>query len=166
MNETKPKKVANWNVAIAALGIICIVLSVSLIGLKTTYDNQTVATDRAANGLSRTMVYVNNYTIHLNSTFDNPFGYACLFSDLSNAGYFSVDVKSSTNKTYVLAKWNYPIDIYDTGQYKINYENTTYVGMNGTAYFPVLPDANVAIILGDNNTNNEATITFSITYHY
>jgi len=163
MDERKPKKVIDMNFAIAVLGIICIVSSVSLIGLKTTYDNQTVADNRAAYFLSRTMVYISNYTIQLNSTMDNPFGYANYFT-VYNAGYLSVDVKSTTDKTWVVAEWNYPIEGF--GSYKISYENMTYVGMNGTAYFPVLPDANVAIILGDNNTNNEATITFSITGHY
>lgn len=75
----------------------------------------------------------------------------------SNAGYFVVNVQSSTTtKTYVEVKYS---------AYGITYDNRVGVGSGGSASFPVLP-ANIEVDVGNTNLLNGATETVTITYHY
>ena len=165
MSEAKPKKMVSRDVAIA-LSVICIVLLASLFGVILNYEQQIQANNDATFRMDRSIVYFTNKTINENASWLSPWAFE--FS-ATPEGYFSIDVQSSTNKTYVLVEWSWLNPYYDGVDYgtrQVNYENMTYVGTGGEVNFPVMGGATGGIKLGNNNTNNEATITFSITLYY
>ncbi len=74
---------------------------------------------------------------------------------LGYAGYVEVKVQSSSNSTYINAAYTYA---------GLNYNQTITVGVDGTAYFPILPGT-IDIQLGNiSNEANNGTVT--LTYYY
>lgn len=162
--ETKPKKMVSRNVTIA-LGIICIILVVGLIGAVAFYTFQISLLNSKVNDLTNitnladSIVWVNNLTV--SPIEDLQLGHHCTFIFPANySGYVSVNVLSSTNTTYVELTYT---------SYGVNYDSQVNVGTNGTAYFPVLPASPtscILVVVGDKNLINGATETITITYYY
>jgi hypothetical protein len=132
MNETKPKKMVRRNVALA-LGIICIILVVGLLGtilgaiLQISSLNSKVSDLTDIANLDKLTV-VNDTTV--TQTANN---YTSWFFAPEYAGYVLVDVLSTTPNTYVRLLYNY--------NGTVNYDNQISVGVSGTADFPVLPSS-------------------------
>jgi len=173
--EVVGRKVVGRNVAIA-LGIICIILAVGLLGAIviisgkdntiTSLNSQITEKDNIIS-LKNSTVWVNNQTV---SQYIGPGGFHWWTSwtfSAGYAGYVSVNVTSSTtNNTYAQVIWcstpspnTYPHGIsYDSG--------LRMVGTSGTAYFPILPSSSIEIRVGNTNPLSGATETVTITYHY
>ena len=166
--ETKPKKMVSRNVAIA-LGIVCIILVVGLLGaiLQISSLNSRVNDLTDIANLDKSEVWVNDTTVTQTAS-----NYTSWFFTPRYAGYVSVNVQSSTtSNTYVRV-----IYIFDG----IYYDNQTGVGTGGTAVFPVsyryIPPAQntpfspvippFEIRVGNTNSVGNATETVTITYHY
>jgi len=159
------KKVVDRKVAIA-LGIICVVLAVGLVGVVAYYTSiisglnsqvsqlqSQVSELRAIVNLEKSETWVSQQTV------SQPAGYYVywIFS-ASYAGYIVVTVHSSTtSNTYVRVIWS---------SHGVDYDNTVNVGAGGTAVFPVLPCSRVEIRVGNTNLLSGATQTVSITYRY
>jgi cell division protein FtsL len=71
------------------------------------------------------------------------------------AGYVTVQVESSSNLTYVQLYYS---------SYGVAYDNVVSLG-NGTAAFPVLP-GNIFIVVGNEETVDQVTVTVAATYYY
>jgi predicted PurR-regulated permease PerM len=164
------KKMVRRSVVIA-LGVICIIFVIILIGAVSFYTFQISSLNSKVNDLTaiatleESTVWVNDRTV--TQTENN---YTSWSFTASYAGYILVNVQSSTtNNSYVRV-------IYSS--YVINYDNTVTVGTSGTAAFPfsvynflVFPlptklSTNVEIRVGNTNTVSNATETVTITYHY
>ena len=172
----KKKKVVNRNVAIG-IGVLCIVLLVTMIGLVVDYtsvlnnkdsqianlqsqvkfDNSTIDRLTAIVNLSNSTVWVNNESIN------QPAGnssntYTSWSYSVSYAGYVVVDILSSSNSnTYVELKYS---------RNEVNYNSTVNVGSGGSAWFPVLPANNIGVRVINNNFFASASETVTITYWY
>jgi hypothetical protein len=172
----KKKKVVNRNVAIG-IGVLCIVLLVTMIGLVVDYtsvlnnkdsqianlqsqvkfDNSTIDRLTAIVNLSNSTVWVNNESIN------QPAGnssntYTSWSYSVSYAGYVVVDILSSSNSnTYVELKYSWN---------EVNYNSTVNVGSGGSAWFPVLPANNIGVRVINNNFFASASETVTITYWY
>lgn len=134
------KNTESRNVAIA-LGIICAILSLGIIVLVVDYTSTL--------NIEKSTVWVNSQTVSSLKTWTFSAKYA---------GYVSVNVEDSpTNTTYVLLSW------YAFG---IEYGNKITVGTSGTAVFPVLPCADVDIMVGNEGFIYAYNETVTITYHY
>lgn len=170
------KKVVNRNVVIG-IGVLCIVLLVTMVGLVVGYtsvlnnkdsqianlqsqvefDNSTIDRLTAIVNLSNSTVWVNNESIN------QPAGnisntYTSWSYSVSYAGYVVVDVLSSSNSnTYVELEYSWN---------GFNYDNTTNVGSGGSAWLPVLPANNIAVRVINNNFFAGASETVTITYWY
>src|SRR5271157_1547927 len=103
--------------------------------------------------LENSTIWINNQTI------SQPAGQYNNWPESANyAGYVSVNVTSTSNTTFVEVMYS---------AYGINYDNTTTVGLSGTAFFPLLP-SNITVFIGNGNQGNEgrANETVTITYFY
>jgi cell division protein FtsL len=196
MSETKPSdtvvfepkrgKVVGRNVAIA-LGILCIILAVGIVGAfayyipivsdkdntLTTLNSQVSAKDSQISQLNSNITslqnQVNDLTSNLNlaksetwvnsQTVSQPAGsYNGWIRSTTYVGYVMVNVESSTtDKTYIEVLWY---------SYGIYYGNTISVGVSGTGVFPVFPSNDIEVRVGNSNLLNGATETVTITYHY
>jgi predicted PurR-regulated permease PerM len=164
------KKMVRRSVVIA-LGVICIIFVIILIGAVSFYTSQISSLNSKVNdvtaiaALEESTVWVNDRTV--TQTANN---YTSWSFTASYAGYILVNVQSSTtNNSYVRV-------IYSS--YIINYDNTVTVGTSGTAAFPfsvynflVFPlptkvSTNVEIRVGNTNTVSNGTETITITYYY
>jgi hypothetical protein len=166
-SDTKPKKMVSRNVAIA-LGIVCIILVVGLLGaiLQISSLNSRVNDLTDIANLDKSEVWVNTTVTQTASN------YTSWFFVPRYAGYVSVNVLSSTtSNTYVRV-----IYIFNG----VNYDNQIGVGVSGTAVFPVsyshipypitpfspviLPP--IEIRVGNTNLVGNPTETITITYYY
>jgi uncharacterized membrane protein len=126
------KKMVRRNVALA-LGIICIILVVGLLGtilgaiLQISSLNSKVSDLTDIANLDKLTV-VNDTTV--TQTANN---YTSWFFAPGYAGYVLVGVLSTTPNTYVRLLYNY--------NGTVNYDNQISVGVSGTADFPVLPSS-------------------------
>ena len=165
MEGPSGKKIVGRNLVIT-LGIVCIVLIVGLFGVIFGFERQIGGSEDAASKLDRSVVWIDHQT--LNETAGS--SYAWEFGvPVNYAGYFSVDVQSSTDRTYVWVLWSFkspPFDGVPYGTHQISYSNLTYVGTSSTINFAILPGSNAAVEVGNNNTDTGATVTVTITYHY
>lgn len=136
-----PKKLVSRNVAFA-LGIICIVLVVGLVGAFAYYASQISSLNSQVSSLNSEVgsligiVDLGNFTVWVNdATVTQAANYYTSWSfSAGYSGYISVNVQSSTtNNTY--ARVIYSAYGVDGG---VNYDNTITVGTNGTAFFPVV----------------------------
>jgi cell division protein FtsL len=180
------KKVVGRNVAIA-LGIICIILAVGLVGAVANYTsiitskdntisslNSQIATkDSQISSLNSQITNLQNQVNDLNSimnlekstvwvddqTVSQPAGsYTYWTFSAGYAGYVSVWVQTSTtDNTYVRVIWS---------SHGVNYDHSITVGVSGTAVFPILPTSSIEIRVGNSNLFSGATETVTITYHY
>ncbi|MEM3743852.1 MAG: hypothetical protein QXW43_04920 [Candidatus Methanomethyliaceae archaeon] len=166
------KKVVDRNVAIA-LGIICVLLAVGLVGAVMNYTSIISGKDSTIASLNSQITNLKNQVNDLNSiinlekstvwvsdqTVSQPAGsYTQWKVSASYAGYVSVRVQTSTtDKTYVRVIWS---------SYGVHYDQSITVGVSGTAVFPILPASNIEIRVGNSNLFSGATETVTITYHY
>jgi len=180
------KKVVGRNVAIA-LGIICIILAVGLVGVVANYTSiisskddtisslnlQITSKDSQISSLNSQIANLQNQVNDLNSvinlekstvwvddqTVSQPAGsYTYWTVSASYAGYVSVWVQTSTtDNTYVRVIWS---------SHGVNYDESITVGVSGTAVFPILPASSIEIRVGNSNWLSGATETVTITYHY
>jgi hypothetical protein len=170
MSEKQEKKIASRTTVIA-LGVICIILAVSLVGAIADYTSivsgkdNTIANLNDIVNLANSTVWTSNDIMNQSAssyshwvvgrssyTFMDPAFSACY------PRYISVWVQTSTTaNTYVRVIWS---------AYGISYDNTTIVGTSGTAVFPVLPCLTVEIRVGNTNLVDNATETVTITYYY
>jgi len=165
MEKPIRKRMVGRNVVIS-LGIICIVLVVGLFGVIFGFERQIGDSEDAALRLDRSVVWIDHKTV--NETAGS--SYTWDFNvPVNYAGYFSVDVQSSTDRTYVWWIWSFESSAYDGVPYgtrQVSDENLAYVGTNGTINFAILPGSNGAVQVGNNNTDTGATVTVTITYYY
>jgi uncharacterized protein YoxC len=179
MSEKQEKKVAGKNLAIA-LGIICIILAVGLVGAVANYtsiisgkDNTIATKDSQISSLNSQVTSLQNQvndltdTVNLakstvwasNEAVNQVAGsYVYWTRSASYAGYVSVNVQTSTTtNTYVRV-------IYSS--HGASYDNQIGVGTGGTAVFPILPASSIEIRVGNTNLFNGASETVTITYYY
>jgi cell division protein FtsL len=180
------KKVVSRTVAIA-LGIICIVLAVGLVGAVANYtsiisgkdntiaslnsqisskdsqisskDSQISSLQTQVNDLINTVNLGKSTVWVYDDTASQPAGYYTYWtSSASYAGYVSVVVHTSTTtNTYVEVIWSAK---------GVSYDNTITVGTGGTAVFPILPASSIEIRVGNTNLLSGATETVTMTYYY
>jgi len=118
-----------------------------------------MATDEmdTINGLNA-LLSLNDSTVWVNnSTVTEPAAgawYNWTFS-ASYAGYVAINISSATAPSWAYTEYSAP--------YGANYSDQILVGTNGTAYFPILPSANVTVAVG--NAASAATQTVTITYY-
>lgn len=166
------KKVISRTVAIA-LGIICIVLAVGLVGAIADYtliingkDNTILAqttqisnlTNQVNNltstlDLSKSTIWVNDQTVNQGSSSYNYWTFSTNY-----AGYVVVNIITSTTSNA------YAEVIYSSNG--VNYDSSVTVGYSGTANFVVLPNGSIQINIGNTNFINSASETVTITYYY
>jgi len=187
MSEKQEKKVVGRNIAIA-LGIICIILAVGLVGAVANYTSIISGKDSTIASLNSQITVKDSQISSLNSnnnilqnlmnglngivnltrsdtwvnseTISQPSSSYWSFSTnaVIYAGYVSVWVQTSTTTN------TYVRVIYTA--YGVNYDNQIVVGTSGTAVFPLLPSSSIEIRVGNSNWINGATETVTITYHY
>jgi len=166
------KKIVGRNVAIA-LGIICIIMAVGLVGAISNYtsiisgkDNTIASKDSQiaslnsqvsdltnTTNLAKSATWVDDQTIS-----QSAYSYTYWTFSASYAGYVSVWVHTSTTtNTYIRV-------IYTA--YGVNYDNQIGVGTGGTAVFSLLPCSSIEIRVGNTNLISGATETVTVTYHY
>jgi hypothetical protein len=145
------KNVVSRNVAVA-LGIICIVLTVGLIGAILVLQNQVNDLNSTLN-LDKSTVWVSDQTLKQSANIYTT--WAPKFS-ASYVGYVSVRVISTTAEMYVRV-------IYTS--HGANYDNQIVVGTDGTAVFPVLPSSSIEVRVGNTNFNG-VNGAVTITYYY
>ncbi len=73
------------------------------------------------------------------------------------AGYFTVLVDSSSNTTFAQVTYS---------SFGINFDQSIVVGTSGIASFPVLPDDNINIILGNTELVDSVNGAVTVTYIY
>ena len=148
------KKVVSRTLAIA-LGIICVILAVGLVGAIaqiTSLQNQISDLTSIVN-LAKSTVWVNNQIVNQPHN-----SYTFWTFSASYAGYVSVNVQTSTtDKTYVQV-------IYSS--HGVSYNNQIGVGTGGKVVFPILPSSSIEIRVGNTNWISGATETVTITYYY
>jgi len=153
MSEPKvdEKKMVRRSVAVA-LGIVCIVLAVILVGAIVGLQNQVNDLNSTLN-LDKSTVWVSDQTLRQPANIYTTWapGFSASFS-----GYVSVRVISTTTDTYVRV-------IYTS--HGASYDNQIVVGTDGTAVFPVLPSSSIEIRVGNTNFDG-ANGTVTITYYY
>jgi len=179
--KTKPKTMVSRDIAIA-LGIICIVLILSLVGafaycMPTINDkNNTISslntqisqlnsdvtelTNRGENlfnivNLLESTVLLGPYNISL-SPYNNSRVY--YNQTMEYAGFVNVRVSFSTTTNGTSVEAIYSGDFVD-------YDNTLNIRSNGFENFPVLPQGELGIWLTNPSPDN-ATETITITYYY
>ena len=167
MTEQKPeKKVVSRTVAIA-LGIICIVLAVSLVGTiaEITSLNSTIATQNPQveqfntarqTGIVASVIWVNNETVS-----QSPNSYTSWNFSANYYGYVYVfDEPLRPCNIYMEVIWSSP--------FGINYDSGRSIGFGVTAGlpFPILPSSSIQIRIGNNDSFNDATEAVTITYYY
>jgi len=173
------KEVVSRTVAIA-LGIICVILAVGLVGAVANYTSTISGKDNTIASLNSQITTKDNTISSLNSqvsdltntvnlakstvwvndeTANQPASSYTYWRVSANyAGYVSVVVHTSTTtNTYVRV-------IYSS--HGVNYDNQIGVGVGGTAVFPILPASSIETRVGNSNWFNGATETVTITYHY
>lgn len=190
-NETKPKKMVSRNVAIA-LGIISIVLLIGLVGAILNYtsiisgkDNDISTKDSQiqtlTNQKNQTQIWLEGNKTLLNQTqtwlqgnnsianltkstiwADSNVSVQASSEITKNytanyAGYISVQVGnlSTTGNFYVRVTYS---------SHGVNYDNQIYVGISGTAVFPVLPASIQISVINQGTAVANATVT--IVYYY
>jgi archaellum component FlaF (FlaF/FlaG flagellin family) len=182
MNEIKPKKMVNRNVAIA-LGIICVVLIGSLEYFALAYSSAQNSNDNLQNQvnslqsqvkdlnniieLSNSSVWADNNTVSV--TGDLMF-YPNGYSELVNyAGYLLVGTSSTSNDTWLSV--GYSLILPKTGTYTYS-ENLNISSDQQWHAFPILPSSNpesdsgVNVYVGVWNQTETANVTISIIYYY
>ena len=179
MSEKPVEKKSARTIAIA-LGIICIVLAVGLVGAVANYTSIISGKDNTITSLNSQIITKDNTISSLNSQLSDltdtvnlakstvwvsndavnqPAGsYIYWTRSASYAGYVSVNVQTSTTtNTYVRV-------IYSS--HGVSYDNQIGVGTGGTAVFPILPASSIEIRVGNSNWFDGASETVSITYYY
>jgi hypothetical protein len=154
------RKMVRRSVAIA-VGIICIILAVGLVGAILNLQNQVNDLTNTLN-LGKSSVMVDNQIVSQSAGSY----YSWHLHGIGYAGYISVDVQSSTtNDTYVRIIYSaYGRMRFSYGW--INYDNQTSVGTGDTVNVPVLPYTVLEVRVGNSNLINGATEIVTITYYY
>jgi magnesium-transporting ATPase (P-type) len=166
------KRVVSRKIAIA-VGTLCIILLVALVGMLAIYtsvfnkkdsqiadlqnqvtsDNSTINSLTAIVNLNYSIVWVNAEPV--NQTAGN---FSSWSFSVSYAGYVIVDILTSpTNNMSVELKYSWN---------GVSYDNTTSVSPSGSASFPVLPANNIGIRVINTNSSTSASETVTITYWY
>ena len=157
--QTSGKKVVDRNVAIA-LGIICILLAVVLVGTVVYYQSRDsqIQTLTSQNNELQDIVFLEKSTIWVNETFSNPAGYYSYWTRTADyAGFVLVDIQiSNTTDNYVQV-------IYSS--HGVNYDNKIDVVAGGGARFPILPSTSIEIRVG-NTSPVASSKTLTIIYYY
>ncbi|HML01771.1 MAG TPA: hypothetical protein VK487_00190 [Candidatus Bathyarchaeia archaeon] len=186
MTEQKPeKKVVGRTIAIA-LGIICLVLVIGLVGAIADYTSMVSSRDNTISSQNSHIATNNNTISSLNSQVLN---LTEIVNVQQNEGWFAYEdvtqpANSSTNLTFLanytgyVAVWiaqlstpnTYVRVIYSANTIygKLNYDNQIPVSVrNTTVLFPILP-ASIEIRVGNTGTylNEPATELIAITFYY
>lgn len=143
------EKVVSRNIAIA-LGIITIILVIALVGAVAILHSQVNDLTDTAN-LAKSTTF--NQTINQQAGSYNSWTFSAKY-----AGYVIVWVQSSTTtNAYARVIYHFLGVTFDT-------QKTAPVGVKDV--FPVLPDSNIEVRVGNSNLVNGATMTVTITYYY
>ncbi|HVP16651.1 MAG TPA: hypothetical protein VMT42_04725 [candidate division Zixibacteria bacterium] len=159
-NETKPKKVVRRSVAIV-LAITCLGLLAGLVYVTVQMVDLSGIVD-----LRKSEVWVDNEAY----TFP-PIGETNWLYTVDYSGYVTVQVKTSTNTTYVEVVYTFMISNTPYGVY---YDKRVYFDpANEEAVFPVLPLKNhysiagrLEIRVGNSDPLNNATVNITMIYYY
>lgn len=148
------KKVVGRTVAIA-LGIICVILAVGLVGAVVVYTSQ-IATLTDIINLAKSSVLASSQTVSQGAN-----SYTIWTFSVDYAGYVSVLLEdfepTRTDNAGVEV-------IYSS--HGVSYYDHITIGVGATAVFPVLPTSNLIVKVGNGYWFNGATETVTITYHY
>jgi hypothetical protein len=173
MSEIKPKKMVSRNVAVA-LGIICIILAVSLVGAFAYYvtvmNSEIVDRDNTISQLNSQIATLNNQINDLNATVNlakstpwvtdltlNSFSTGWgTFAHANYAGYVSVVASSSS-------AFNVSVELSYSMPNGISYDRTAYIIHGDSAWFPILPSEVKVTVF---NLSPYAPVTVSVTYFY
>jgi peptidoglycan hydrolase CwlO-like protein len=118
----------------------------------TSLQNQINALNDIAN-LSISTIWVNNQTVNQQAG-----SYTTWSQSASYAGYVSIQISSSTtSSTYANVTYS---------SHGVNYNSQINVGINGIAYFPILPSPNITVAVGNGLANGNATENVTVTYYY
>jgi hypothetical protein len=162
------KKVVGRNVAIA-LGIICIVLAVSLVGVIADYtliiggkDNTIASLNSQVNdltdivNLAKSTIWVNAQTVSQGAS-----SYTVWTFSINYSGYVSVLLLDfAPTRTD-----NAGIEVIYSS-HGVDYYNHLTIGVGATGVFPVLPTSNLKVKVGNGYWLNGASETVTITYYY
>ena len=187
MNETKPKKMVSRNVAIA-LGIICVIVAVGLIGAlanNVTIMNSEIADkdetiSQLQSQIAGLIIQMKNLTLIVNMqgsaswatnlSLDNQ-SESWETTKLANySGYVAVEALSSS-------AFNVSVELSYFSMYALLYDRTAYIGsetpylINSAGnytyeegdWFPILPSEVTVTV---NNLPPLSSVTLSITYFY
>jgi len=174
------KKVVTRNVAIA-LGIICGILAVSLVGVIVNYTLIINGKDNAITNLADTVnlekyvVWVHNQTV--SQTAGN---YASWAFPVNASGFIFLRLKPTTNNTFIRVIYNASLSIkgslfgggffyfyqYDTQTIAHSFEaDYVFPVFSSTVEIPRSPTT-VEIRVGNTNSVGGSTETVTIEYHY
>jgi peptidoglycan hydrolase CwlO-like protein len=193
MSEKPVEKKSGRTIAIA-LGIICIVLAVGLVGAVVNYtsiisgkDNTIASKDSEIANKNSQIADKDNTISSLNSQISS---LQSQVNDLNNtvnlakftvwasneavnqpAGSYVHWTRSASYAGYVSVNVQtstttntYVRVIYSS--HGVSYDNQIGVGTGGTAVFPILPASSIEIRVGNSNWFDGASETVSITYYY
>jgi hypothetical protein len=166
------KKVVKRSVAVA-LGIVCIILAVSLVGAFAYYipivnnDNNTISSLTSIVSLANSTVWVNDETVSQGAG-----AYTNWTFSASYAGYVSVFIQTSTvsgTHVQVVYSWygvRYGVKFNQDSSYGVNFNQEITVSAGSSAVFPLLPSSSITVGVGNGNILSSATETVTITYYY
>jgi uncharacterized coiled-coil protein SlyX len=193
MSEKQEKKVVGRTVAIA-LGIICIILAVGLVGAVANYtsiisgkDNTIASKDSEISFKNFQIASLNTQITDKDNTISSLQSQVADLTDITNldkskvwvnhheisheAGYYTYWTFSASYAGYVT------VDIHDDNTtttyvraiysaYGVKYDDQIHVVAGGKAVFPILPSSGIEIRIGNTNLLIGATETVTITYYY
>jgi len=189
----KPIEKKSGTVAIA-LGIICIVLAVGLVGAVVNYtsiisgkDNTIATKDSQITDKDNTISSLNSQITSKDSQISSLQSQVNDLTDITNlakstvwasndavnqpAGSYVHWTRSASYAGYVsvIVQTSTTTNTYVRVIYSshgVNYDNQIVVGTGGTAVFPILPASSIEIRVGNSNWFDGASETVSITYYY
>ena len=193
MSEKPVEKKSGRTVAIA-LGIICIVLAVGLVGAVANYtsiisgkDNTIATKDSQITDKDNTISSLNSQISSKDSQISSLQSQVNDLTDITNlakstvwindqtvsqpAGSYTYWTVSASYAGYV-SVWVQTSTTDNTyvrviwSSHGVNYDHSITVGVSGTAVFPILPTSSIGIRVGNSNLFSGATETVTITYHY
>jgi uncharacterized coiled-coil protein SlyX len=188
------KKVVGRNIAIA-LGLICIVLAVGLVGAVGSYtlvaslNSQITEKDNTISSLNSQLASKDSQISSLDSQVTSLQNQVNSLNDTVNLAKSSVYINNQTisqpansythwipalSASYAgyVSVWVQTSTTNDTyvrvvyTAYGVNFDQVISVGTGGTAVFPLLPCSSIDIRVGNTNLIDGATETVTITYHY
>jgi hypothetical protein len=152
-----------------ALGIVCIILAISLVGAVVHYTSMMSDKDSTITNLQNQvndLTNIANLEKSANWAYNQtvsipPNGYISWNFSANYAGFISVSVLPVSGWSWVTYTY---VRVTYTNYHAINYDNQ--LSSLTVAHFPILPSSNIQIRLVNTNSQNETTERATITYYY